>query len=64
MLYLQKILIQNYSYEDINKITKWINNYIRKSLYYKTPLEIFLEEFNDKSIINKIYNLQEVIFTI
>ena len=52
-------LIENYSNEDINNIVDWMNNYPRKSLNYKTPLEAFLEEFNDKSIINKIYKLQE-----
>lgn len=36
-----------------------MNNYPRKILNYKTPLEAFLDEFNDKNIINKIYKLQE-----
>lgn len=52
-------LIETYSYEDINKIAVWMNNYPRKILNYKTPLECLLEEFNDKNIINKIYKLQE-----
>ena len=52
-------LIENYSYEDINNIANWMNNYPRKILNYKTPLEALLEEFNDKSTINKIYKLQE-----
>ena len=55
----KKTLIENYSYEEINNIANWMNNYPRKILNYKTPLEAFLEEFNDKSIINKIYKLQE-----
>lgn len=55
----KKTLIENYSYEDINNITNWMNNYPRKILNYKTPLEALLEEFNDKNIINKIYKLQE-----
>ena len=55
----KKTLIENYSFEDINKIADWMNNYPRKSLNYKTPLEALLEEFNDKSVINKIYKLQE-----
>ena len=55
----KKTLIENYSYEDINKIAEWMNNYPRKILNYKTPLEALLEEFNDKSIINKIYKIQE-----
>ena len=52
-------LIENYSFDDINKIVNWMNNYPRKSLDYLTPLEALLEEFEDKSIINKIYKLQE-----
>lgn len=55
----KKTLIENYSFEDINNIANWMNNYPRKKLNYKTPLEAFLEEFNDKSVINKIYKLQE-----
>ena len=54
-------LIENYSYKDINKITDWMNNYPRKILNYKTPLEALQEEFNDKIILNKIYKLQEKI---
>lgn len=60
----KKTLIENYSCEDINNIANWMNNYPRKSLNYKTPLEAVLEEFYDKSIINKIYKLQEVVNTI
>lgn len=52
-------LIENYSYEDINSIINWMNNYPRKILNYKTSLEVFLDEFNDKNVINKIYKLQE-----
>ena len=57
----KKTLLENYSFEEINRITEWSNNYPRKSLNYKTPLEVTLEEFNDKQIINKIYKLQEKI---
>lgn len=57
-------LIENYSNKDINKITEWMNNYPRKILNYKTPLECLLEEFNNKSILNKIYKLQEKINTV
>ena len=42
------IPIENYSNEDINKIADWMNNYPRKILNYKTPLECLLEEFNIK----------------
>ena len=52
-------LIENYSFDQINDIANWMNNYPRKILDYKTPLEALLEEFNDKNIINKIYKLQE-----
>ena len=55
----KKTLIENYTNEDINKIVDWLNNYPRKILNYKTPLEALLEEFNDKSILNKLYKLQE-----
>lgn len=55
----KKTLIENYSFEEINNIANWMNNYPRKILNYKTPLEALLEEFDDKSIINKIYKLQE-----
>lgn len=51
-------LIENYSFQDINDIADWLNNYPRKSLNYKTPLEAVLEEFSDSSLLNKFYNLQ------
>ena len=54
-------LIENYSYKEINKIAEWMNNYPRKILNYKTPLEALQAEFDDKSILNKIYKLQEKI---
>ena len=54
----------HYSFEDINNIANWMNNYPRKSLNYKTPLEAVLEEFDDKTVINKIYKLQEVVNSI
>lgn len=54
-------LIENISNKEINKIADWMNNYPRKILGYKTPLECVLDEFNDKSIINKFYKLQEKI---
>lgn len=52
-------LIENYSCKDINEIAEWMNNYPRKILNYKTPLEALQEEFDDKLILNKIYKLQE-----
>lgn len=54
-------LIENISNKEINDIANWMNNYPRKILGYKTPLEVLLEEFDDKNIINKIYKLQEKI---
>ena len=60
----KKMLIEKYSTSDINNIANWMNNYPRKILNYKTPLEAILEEFNDKNIINKIYNLQQKVNTL
>lgn len=57
-------LIENYACEEINNIASWMNNYSRKILNYKTPLEAVLKEFNDKSVINKIYKLQEIVNSI
>lgn len=54
-------LIENLSNKKINEIANWMNNYPRKILNYKTPLECVLEEFNNKSIINKFYKIQEKI---
>lgn len=51
--------IDDYSFKEINNIVDWMNNYPRKILDYKTPLEALLEEFEDKNVINKIYKLQE-----
>ena len=53
------VLIENFSHEEINKIVNWMNNYPRKILDYRTPLEALLEEFDDKAVINKIYKFQE-----
>ena len=60
----KKSLIENYSFDDINFFVNWMNNYPRKILNYKTPLEMLLEEFNDKSIINKFYKLQSAVNSI
>ena len=53
----KKTLLENYSFKEINNIAEWMNNYPRKILNYKTPLEVLLEELDDKLIINKIYKL-------
>lgn len=52
-------LIETISDVQLNNIASWMNNYPRKILNYKTPLEALLEEFDDKSIINKFYKLQD-----
>lgn len=52
-------LIENYSYDDINKIVDWMNNYPRKILDYRTPLEAVIEEFNDVKVLNKLYKIQQ-----
>ena len=52
-------LIESISDDQLNKIAYWMNNYPRKILNYKTPLEALLDEFDDKSIINKFYKLQD-----
>ncbi len=52
-------LIEDYTFEEINNIAEWMNNYPRKILDYRTPLEALQEEFNDKNILNKFYKLQE-----
>ena len=52
-------LIESIPDDQLNKIASWMNNYPRKILNYKTPLEALLEEFEDMSIINKFYKLQE-----
>lgn len=52
-------LIETISDIQLNNIASWMNNYPRKILNYKTPLEALLEEFDDKSIINKFYKLQD-----
>lgn len=60
----KKTLIENYSNKDINKIAEWMNHYPRKILGYKTPIEALIEELKDKTIINKILNLQDKLNTI
>lgn len=51
-------LIENYSNNDINNICNWMNNYPRKILGYKTPLEVLKEELNNDLLFDKITNLQ------
>lgn len=56
-------LIENYSFDDINKIVDWMNNYPRKILDYRTPLEAVMEEFNDVKVLNKLYKIQKKVNT-
>lgn len=53
--------IEKYSKEFINNAVKWMNNYPRKILGYKTPLEALEEEINDKNLLKKIINIQKEI---
>lgn len=57
-------LIENIPNHQLNKIASWMNNYPRKILNYKTPFEALIDEFDDKSIINKFYKLQEIVNSI
>jgi IS30 family transposase len=45
--------INKYTQEEINKITKWMNEYPRKILGYSTPKECFEKEVGFKIIIPK-----------
>lgn len=54
-------LMENYSNNDINNIFFWMNNYPRKILGYKTPLEVLKEELNNNILFDKITNMQRTI---
>lgn len=54
-------LIENYSNNELNRICSWMNNYPRKILGYKTPLEVLKEELNNNLLFDKITNIQETI---
>ena len=45
--------IDDYSYEYINSSVNWMNNYPRKILDYKTPIEALKEEIKDDKILKK-----------
>ena len=53
--------MENYSNNDINNICFWMNNYPRKILGYKTPLEVLKEELNNNILFDKITNMQRTI---
>lgn len=53
--------MENYSNNDINNIFFWMNNYPRKILGYKTPLEVLKEELNNNILFDKITNMQRTI---
>lgn len=55
------ILIENYSNNELNHICSWMNNYPRKILGYKTPLEVLKEELNNNLLFDKITSIQETI---
>lgn len=57
-------LIENYSSKDINDICAWMNNYPRKILDYRTPLEALQEEVKDKSLIKLFTNVQTMVNTL
>ena len=57
-------LIENYSSKDINDICAWMNNYPRKILDYRTPLEALQEEVKDKSLIKLFTNVQVMVNTL
>ena len=54
-------LMEDYSNNDINNICFWMNNYPRKILDYKTPLEVLKEELNNNILFDKITNMQRTI---
>lgn len=54
-------LIENYSNNELNHICSWMNNYPRKILGYKTPLEVLKEELNNNLLFDKITSIQETI---
>ena len=53
--------IDDYSFKYINNSVNWMNNYPRKILDYKTPIEALKEEIKDEKILNKILNIQKVV---
>lgn len=57
----KKSLIENYSISEINNICNWMNNYPRKILNYKTPIEVLQKELHNNKLFNKIINIQKAI---
>ncbi len=53
--------IDDYSYEYINSSVNWMNNYPRKILDYKTPIEALKEEIKDDKILKKFLNIQKMV---
>ena len=54
-------LIENYSFDQINDIANWMNNYPRKILGYRTPYEAIIEELNNSKLITLFSNIQEMV---
>lgn len=50
--------IENYSKHYIDNTVSWMNNYPRKILGYKTPIEALKEELNNDNLFNLIINIQ------
>ena len=59
----KKTCIENYSKQYIDDVVTWMNNYPRKILGYKTPLEALREEVNDDTLFNLIINIQNKVNT-
>ena len=53
--------IDDYSFKYINDSVNWMNNYPRKILDYKTPIEALKDEIKNEKILNKILNIQKVV---
>lgn len=53
--------IDDYSCNYINEAVNWMNNYPRKILDYKTPIEALKEELENEQLVNKILNIQKVV---
>lgn len=53
--------IDDYSFEYINNSVNWMNNYPRKILDYKTPIEALKNEVQDENLLNKILNIQKMV---
>ena len=53
--------IDDYSFKYINNSVNWMNNYPRKILDYKTPIEALKDEVQNEKLLNKILNIQKMV---